>query len=76
VLVLNTTTVERGLKKDRTGLFIREFNDKTRGNGFKLKECRFSLDMMKMLFTVRVVRHWNRLPRKAVDGIPRSSKPG
>jgi len=59
--------LQGGCREDGAKLFPAVPSDRTRGNGHKLKQRKFHLNMKKNFFTLRVTEAWPRLPREVVE---------
>lgn len=59
-ILLSTTTRKDSNGGEGQSLLLLQWQD--RGNGLKLKQGRFRIDINFFFFTVQIGRHWNKVP--------------
>ena len=65
-LITVSTFLKGGSGGGGAGLLCLLTSNRTQGNGMKLHQGKFRVDIRKRFFTERVVSHWNRLPWEVV----------
>jgi len=66
-LINGSKYLKGGCQEDGTRHFSAMPSERTRGNGHKLKQRKFQMNTRKKFFILRVMEHWNRLPRGIVE---------
>ena len=66
-LIVAFQNLKGAYKQEGEWPFTRVDSDRTRGNGLKLRQRRFRLDIRRKFSTQRLVTHWKRLPKEVVD---------
>lgn len=59
--------LRRGSGEESAEIFSLGFSDRICRKSSKMCRGRFTLDIRKHFFPMRVVKHWNRLPREVVN---------
>jgi len=56
-------------QRDETRLFPAVHGNRTRGNDHKLRHRTFCTNVCNNFFTIRVMEHWNSLPREVLESL-------
>lgn len=68
-LLLSTTTWKKVMVRWGVSLSCQVTNDRRRGNGLRLCQGRFRVDIKKISVMERIVKQWNGLPMEVVEAL-------